>query len=724
VSEALRAALGGAGAPTPLAVRAARLARVAGLPRGARPPPCERLALRWATFGLRPEDGRLWGSAQQRRLVEALLKCALNHRAVLRGNAVAVRLLGGDHLFVVDELEPAGASALVGATVGRQTLVEVAVGREPASPSGPEAADLGGLVQSIDALTLDPGEDGGPEAAVARARALGGAAAGASFARIGGFAAAKEKCRRLIAAPLRTPELFRSYGIRAPRGVLLHGPPGTGKSELAKAAAAEAGATLFMVTGPDLVSATLGESESNLRAVFAAAREAAPAVVFLDEIDALAPAREGVGLHAGGSSSASDRIVAELLVQMDSGAAGPDRVAVVGTTNRLAALDPALRRPGRFDREIEVGVPSPADRGEILRTYLGRMAHACTPAQVEELAATTHGFVPADIKALCNAAAIGALGRHVARGGGPAAECAATWADFELARARVRPSAMREIMVEVPRVRWADVGGRQAVKDQLVEFLQMSAADVAVLARAGIPPLKGVLLYGPPGCSKTMLVRAVATEANLNFIPIKGPELFNKYVGESEKAVKAVFARARAAAPCVVFVDEIDGLANSRGSTADAGDKVTSQLLTELDGVASHSQVYIVAATNRPDLVDNALLRPGRFDRLVYVPAPSLSEREAILDVLLQGIQVADWDCGGYIGSESVAANLALATGGFSAADLVELVRRAGLHALEEDLAAPALLQPHFEAALGTIRPSLKHLPADLTQMYEAFARG
>ncbi|KAG1665840.1 hypothetical protein FOA52_005875 [Chlamydomonas sp. UWO 241] len=581
------------------------------------------------------------------------------------------------------------------------------------------------------------GGGGGRGAACAVIRVcfdVGGLRYAGGFDTLGGVSEYVPALRQLVSLPLRAPQLFAAYGVRPPRGVLLHGPPGTGKTLLARAAAADAGATLLLLNGPDVVSEFLGESEAGLRGVFAAARALKPAVIFIDEIDALAPSRGnadggGGGMAAaltgssGGECGVSARLVTALLTLMDGGGgADGDGVVVVGATNRPEALDAALRRPGRFERELEIGVPGPSARLDILRTRLRAVSHALSPWDEEELARAAHGFVGADLAALVDEAAMVALRRFVsARHACKSPEsphCALVVGleDFKVAETRVRPSAMREVSVEVPNVSWDDVGGLDTVKERLKEVVEWPVKYADALARVGARPPRGVLLYGPPGCSKTLLARAVASQAGLNFLSIKGGELFSKFVGESEKAISSLFARARAASPSVIFFDEIDALAGTRGDGGDSsgtgglGDRVLSQLLMEMDGLQARARVIVLAATNRPDRVDPALLRPGRFDRLVHVPPPDGAGRAAVLVVHTRHTPMGeDVDLGA----------LAQACTGYSGADLAALVREAALAALQESLDADVVAARHFEAARALVPASA----APSAAMQAVFAR-
>ncbi|XP_070242592.1 ATPase family gene 2 protein homolog A isoform X7 [Bos mutus] len=429
-----------------------------------------------------------------------------------------------------------------------------------------------------------------------------------TYDMIGGLNSQLKEIREIIELPLKQPELFKSYGIPPPRGVLLYGPPGTGKTMIARAVANEVGAYVSVINGPEIISKFYGETEARLRQIFAEATLRHPSIIFIDELDALCPKREGA------QNEVEKRVVASLLTLMDGiGSEGSEgQVLVLGATNRPHALDAALRRPGRFDKEIEIGVPNAQDRLDILQKLLRRVPHLLTEAELLQLANSAHGYVGADLKALCNEAGLNALRRVLRRQPNlPDSKMAGlvkiTLKDFLQGMNDIRPSAMREVAVDVPNVSWSDIGGLENVKLKLKQAVEWPLKHPESFTQMGIQPPKGVLLYGPPGCSKTMIAKALANESGLNFLAIKGPELMNKYVGESERAVREIFRKARAVAPSIIFFDELDALAVERGSSSGAGnvaDRVLAQLLTEMDGIEQLKNVTILAATNRPDRID------------------------------------------------------------------------------------------------------------------------
>jgi len=473
----------------------------------------------------------------------------------------------------------------------------------------------------------------------------GGGVPSITYEDIGGIRNEVARVREMIELPLRHPELFKRLGVEAPKGVLLHGPPGTGKTLLAKAVANETNANFFTIGGPEIMSKFYGESEEKLRNVFEQAEKNAPSIIFIDEIDSIAPKREEV------SGEVERRIVAQLLSLMD-GMSSRGKVVVIGATNRVNAIDPALRRPGRFDREIELGVPDRDGRLEILQIHTRGMPVA-KDVNLEKLADMSHGFVGADLQALAKEAAMRALRRILPEidlssesiSGETLKKIIVTMQDFTYVLGEMEPSAMREVFVEVPDISWSDIGGLTNIKEELQEAVEWPLKYEGVFKYADAVPPKGILLYGPPGTGKTLMAKAAANESEANFISIKGPELLSKWVGESEKGVREVFRKARQAAPCIVFYDEIDAIAPARGR--DSGDsnvteRVISQLLTELDGLEILTNVVVIAATNRPDIVDPALLRPGRFDRLLYVPPPDKEARLQILKIHTKNKPLAD----------------------------------------------------------------------------------
>ncbi len=456
-----------------------------------------------------------------------------------------------------------------------------------------------------------------------------------SYEDIGGLKDELQRLRETIELPLRHPELFQKLGIEPPKGVLLYGPPGTGKTLIAKAVASESGAHFISIAGPEVISKYYGESEQRLREVFEEARENAPSIIFIDELDSIAPRREEV------TGEVERRVVAQLLTMMD-GLEERGQVVVIGATNRVDAIDAALRRPGRFDREIEIGVPSEVDRIEILKIHSRGMPLA-EDVKIETLAQQTHGFVGADLAALAREAAIRALRRYLPDLDLDAEEVPSEVldslrvlaSDFRSAQRDVGPSAMREVMLEVSHVKWENVGGLEEAKTEIREAVEYPLTHRQKFEDLGIEPPRGVLLYGPPGTGKTLIAKAVASESGANFIPVRGPQLLSKWVGESERAVREVFKKARQVSPSIIFFDEIDALAPARGTSGDSHviDNVLNQILTEMDGLEELKDVVVMGATNRPDIVDPALLRAGRFDRLVYIGEPTFEDRKKIIHI-------------------------------------------------------------------------------------------
>ncbi|MEM2601376.1 MAG: CDC48 family AAA ATPase [Candidatus Bathyarchaeia archaeon] len=548
-----------------------------------------------------------------------------------------------------------------------------------------------------------------------------------TYEDIGGLKDAIQKVREMIELPLRHPELFERLGIEAPKGILLYGPPGTGKTLLAKAVASETNANFIHIGGPEIMSKYYGESEERLREIFKQAQENAPSIIFIDEIDSIAPKREEI------TGEVEKRVVSQLLALMD-GLEPRGKVVVIGATNRPNAIDPALRRPGRFDREIEIGVPDRQGRLEILQIHTRGMPLA-EDVDLGRLADITHGFVGADLEALCKEAAMRALRRVL-----PSLDLEAesipaevlnkitvTMGDFNEALKDVEPSAMREVLVEVPQVKWSDIGDLSEVKEELREAIEWPLKYKELFDKTNTPPPKGVLLYGPPGTGKTLLAKAVATESEANFISIKGPELLSKWVGESERAVREIFRKAKQAAPCIIFMDEIDSIAPVRGGgygDSHVTERVISQLLTELDGLEELRDVVVIAATNRPDIIDPALLRPGRFDKLLYVPLPDRDARREIFKIHLGKKPVAE---------DVDIEKLVNATEGYTGADIAAICNNAMMIAIKEYVAKckdeeeikkridELKIRPaHLEEAMKKVKPISKK---ELELYEEASAR-
>jgi transitional endoplasmic reticulum ATPase len=564
------------------------------------------------------------------------------------------------------------------------------------------------------------------ESAKAQQVSREGGAPSITYEDIGGLGDAVGRVREMIELPLRHPELFKRLGVEAPKGVLLHGPPGTGKTLLAKAVANETNANFYTIGGPEIMSKYYGESEEKLRNVFQQAEKNAPSIIFIDEIDSIAPKREEV------SGEVERRIVAQLLSLMD-GMSTRGKVVVIGATNRVNAIDPALRRPGRFDREIEIGVPDRNGRLEILQIHTRGMPLA-KDVNLDKLADISHGFVGADLQSLAKEAAMRALRRvlpeiDLSSESIPAEtlrKIIVTMQDFTDVIKEMEPSAMREVFVEVPDVRWEDIGGLSSIKQELQEAVEWPLKYQAVFTYADAMPPKGILLYGPPGTGKTLMAKAAANESEANFISIKGPELLSKWVGESEKGVREVFRKARQAAPCIIFFDEIDAIAPRRGGGFSGDSHVTerliSQLLTELDGLEILTNVVVIGATNRPDIIDAALLRPGRFDRLLYVPSPDRDSRIQIIKIHTKKKPLAD---------DVDIEKLADHTDRYTGADIASLSSAAVMLALREHISkykdpkeADSHTQElkihmkHFEDAIKKIRP----LSTQELNMYKGIA--
>jgi len=618
---------------------------------------------------------------QQVRLVggpQYLLRL-LEGRPLLKGQHLRVETVSNPLSFIVISTQPAGTVILSKST---SLVVKEQVIEELAHPAHITYEDIGGLRREIGLI------------------------------------------REMIELPLRHPELFEKLGIEPPKGVLLHGPPGTGKTMIAKAVANETEANFASISGPEIMSKYYGESEKHLREIFDEAEKTAPTIIFIDEIDSIAPKREEV------TAEVERRVVAQLLSLMD-GLKTRGKVIVIAATNRPNAVDPALRRGGRFDREIEIGIPDRNGRFEILQIHTRGMPLAEDMSEdkgLREIADMTHGFVGADISSLCKEAAMHAIRLILPKikieeeiPPEIMEKIAVTREDFHDALRNIEPSALREVFVEVPQVRWSDIGGLESVKQELIEAVEWPLKYPEAFEAINTRPPRGVLLFGPPGTGKTLLAKAIATESEANFISIKGPELLSKYVGESERAIRETFRKARQAAPAIIFFDEIDSIVPVRGVSFDSGvtERVVSQILTELDGLEELKNVVVVAATNRPDMVDPALLRPGRLDRFIFIRPPDLRERAAIFDIHLRGKPLSpDVDI----------EKLAQMTEGYVGADIEAVCREAAMLALR-DFIKPGMEREevkkesrrarikseHFEKALSMVRPT----PWDLKE-YEA----
>ena len=602
--------------------------------------------------------------------IESYLFEFLQGRVLTRGDSIPLNIMGTRVELVVTDVKPSAQAVIVGAETEVQVSEEV-VKEVPKGIQRVTYEDIGGLHDEI------------------------------------------QKVREIIELPLRHPELFVRLGVEAPKGVLLHGPPGTGKTLLAKAVANESNANFYTIGGPEIMSKFYGESEERLREIFKQAQENAPSIIMIDEIDSIAPKREEV------TGDVEKRVVAQLLSLMD-GMQARGKVVVIGITNRVNAIDPALRRPGRFDREIEIGVPGRAARLEVLQIHTRGMPLE-KKVNLESLADRTHGFVGADLEALCKEAAIRALRRILPEVDLEAESIPAKvltklvveMNDFEEALKDIQPSALREVFVEIPDAKWSDIGGLEEVKSELQQAVEWPLKYADLFEKSGAKPPKGILLYGPPGTGKTMLAKALANESEANFISIKGPELLSKWVGESESGIREIFRKAKQSAPTVVFFDEIDSVAPVRGtgySDSNVTERVVSQLLTELDGLEELQKVFVLAATNRPELVDPALLRPGRFDRILQVPVPDKKARLEILKLNTANNPLApDVDL----------ARIAEKTEGYTGADLAGAASTAVMIALQEHVSKYKTVEEarkhsaeikvtakHFDKALEKAKPS------------------
>ncbi|KAH8930425.1 AAA-domain-containing protein [Atractiella rhizophila] len=550
--------------------------------------------------------------------------------------------------------------------------------------------------------------------------------------QIGGLTPQINQINDLLLLPLLHPDLYAHFHLPLPRGIILHGPPGTGKTLLASRMASRTKAHVISLPGASLASAYHGETEGKLREIFQEAKEKAPAIIIVDEIDALVPRREEGG-------EVDRRVVATLLTEMDGieqkDGVGGASVVVLATTNRINDIDPALRRPGRFDREIEIGIPDAPARLEILNALLEKTPHSLSPDFLGGIANKLHGYVGADIASLIRTAGIGAIQRYLSSTSSapkvdlpissnsstqtivPASIDHSGWtldaADLEQAFLTSRPSAMREIFVETPKVSWDDIGGQSSNKRKLRQVVEWPLRYPDTFKRLGVKQPKGVLLFGPPGCSKTLIARAMACEAGVNFLSVKGPEIFSKYVGDSEKAIRETFRKARAAAPSIIFLDEIDAIASARGTDGEGGhstsDKVLTSLLTEMDGIEELNGVTVLAATNRPEILDSAILRPGRLDRILYVGPPNLEARKEIVQISLRNMSV---------GPDVDVNALATMTEGCTGAEITSATQQAAFYAMEEDMDIPSIRQDHFVKAFRETKP---RITVDTVRFYESW---
>ncbi|MFP3304247.1 MAG: CDC48 family AAA ATPase [Nitrososphaeria archaeon] len=583
----------------------------------------------------------------QNKALKTIFKKKLNNFLVVEGNSFNVNVLGSNITFTISRTDPKGVVLITQKTVvsieKSKKTVETKVTYE----------DIGGLKMQLQTL------------------------------------------REMVELPLKYPSLFKKVGIEPPRGVLLYGPPGCGKTLMAKALANETNAKFFSINGPEIMSKYYGETEAKLREIFKVAKKNAPAIIFIDELDSIAPKRsEAFG-------EAEVRVVAQLLTLMD-GLKDRGDVIVIGATNRIEDVDPALRRPGRFDREIEIGVPNEDGRLEILKIHVRGMPLA-EDVDLKKYARMTAGYTGADLAALCREAAFNAIRRVAPRVlEGEALteeklnEIKVNDADFMQAYRQIVPTALRELYFEVPKVTWNDIGGYQDVLKKLRLNFVEAIKNIEKFKSVGIEPPRGVLLYGPPGCGKTLMAKALANESKANLITIKGPEILSKWVGESEKAIREIFRKAKSSAPSIILFDEIDSITKIRGGEYEAIESLVSQLITSIDSLQPEDMVFLIGTTNRPDLIDPSLLRPGRFDLLIYVRPPNMQEREEILKILLKNTKL----------DPSVdISKIAALTEGYSGADIKSVVREAGISAISRG--STIINSEDFEKALANVKPSL-----------------
>ena len=532
-----------------------------------------------------------------------------------------------------------------------------------------------------------------------------------TYEDIGGFKKSIRKIREMIELPLKYPSLFSKLGVEPPKGVLIHGPPGSGKTLLAQAVANESNAHFISINGPEIMSKYYGESEKRLREIFTEAERNAPSIIFIDELDAIAPRREDT------IGEVERRVVAQLLTLMD-GIKSRGSIIVIGATNRVNAIDPALRRPGRFDREIELGVPDYDERLEILQIHTRGMP-LDKSVNLSKLAELTYGFVGADLAALCREAGMRVMQRMLSNmeldedflSSKIVDQITITEHDFIEALREITPSALREICIEKPQTKWSNIGGLETVKKKLLEAVTLSLSKSYTFKEIGLTPYNGILVYGPPGCGKTVLIRGLANEVNANYIEVKGAELFSKWVGETEKAIGEIFRKAKSVSPCIVFFDEIDTVGSIRVAGSSPADKIVNRLIAEIDNIASHQKIIVIGATNRPDSLDPALIRSGRFDLVISIPPPDFKERLEILKICTAKINMDR-----KVNLEEIAK----ITEDYVGADLHALCREAAIISLREEKNEKTVRREHFEEALKTVHPSLSK---DMIEWYKTFEK-